>query len=191
MPRPIWNSEAVLRALSSSSPVIEALKLVPESWSQTPSLRLRRCHQCGLYYIDDLLPYAPLELCSYWGCGVAWPSTTYIATSLSSGTTWSTITNRKACFLGGITWSSITDSIACFLGGAVRSTITNSIACFLVCATGRTITNKGAGFSGSIVGSTTITAYQKAINFDRFLWSSSLPKTLPTTNTGNYYYYYY
>ena len=20
-------------------------------------------------YIDDLLPHAPLELCSYWGCG--------------------------------------------------------------------------------------------------------------------------
>ena len=21
------------------------------------------------HYIDDLVPYAPLELCSYWGCG--------------------------------------------------------------------------------------------------------------------------
>ena len=58
--------------LSSSSPVIEALKLVPvevESRSQTTSLELRCRYQCGVYYIDDLLPYAPLELCSYWGCG--------------------------------------------------------------------------------------------------------------------------
>ena len=60
-------------ALSSSSPVIEASKLVPvevESQSQTPSLRLRCQHWCGVYYIiDDLLLYAPLELCSYWECG--------------------------------------------------------------------------------------------------------------------------
>ena len=145
-------------ALSSSCPVIEASKLVPvevESRSQTPSLRLRCHHRCGLYYIDDLLSHAPLELCSYWVWGFVWSSTTYIATSLSS-------------------WSCITDSIACFL----------------VCATGTTITNKGAGFSGSIVGvgSTTITAYRKAINFGRFLWSTLLPKTLPTTNTGNYDY---
>ena len=59
-------------ALSSSSPVIEALKSVPvevESRSQTPSLRLRRRQRCGLYCIADLLPHAPLELCSYWECG--------------------------------------------------------------------------------------------------------------------------
>ena len=46
-------------ALSSSCPVTEASKLVTvavESLSQTPS------HQRGLYYIDDLLPHAPLEL---------------------------------------------------------------------------------------------------------------------------------
>ena len=53
--------------LSSSSPVIEASKLVPiqiESLSQTPSLQLRRRYQCHLWlvdYINDLLPYASLE----------------------------------------------------------------------------------------------------------------------------------
>ena len=26
------------------------------------------CRLCT-HYIDDLVPYAPLELCSYWGCG--------------------------------------------------------------------------------------------------------------------------
>ena len=52
---------------------------------------------------------------------------------------------------------------------------------------GRPSRNEGASFSGSIAGSTTIMPYRKAINFDRFLWSTSLPKTLPTTNTGNYY----
>ena len=37
--------------------------------------------------------------------------------------------------------------------------ITDSIACFLVCATGTIIINEGASDSGSIVGSTNITAY--------------------------------
>jgi hypothetical protein len=49
-------------------PVVEALKLVTveiENWSQTPSLWLRRWHAALVavlctYYIDDLLPHAPL-----------------------------------------------------------------------------------------------------------------------------------
>jgi hypothetical protein len=44
-------------ALSSSSPVIEASKLVTvevESRFQTPSLRLRRLHRCGLYTVHAL-----------------------------------------------------------------------------------------------------------------------------------------
>ena len=50
--------------LSSSSPVTEASKFVSveiESPSQISS------HRCGLYYVDDLLPHAPLEL--YAGTG--------------------------------------------------------------------------------------------------------------------------
>ena len=27
------------------------------------------CSPYCVLYIDDRLPYAPLELCSYWGCG--------------------------------------------------------------------------------------------------------------------------
>ena len=50
--------------------VHNVLNLAMSSRSQTPSLRLRCWHQCGLYYyIDDLLPHAPLELCCYWRCG--------------------------------------------------------------------------------------------------------------------------
>jgi hypothetical protein len=61
--------------------VIEASKLVSvevESRSQTPSQRLasRLLSACidvarilCTHYIDDHLPYAPIELCSYWGCG--------------------------------------------------------------------------------------------------------------------------
>ena len=46
-------------ALLSSSPVIEASKLV--SRSQTPSLQLRRRHpRLSTHYIDDLEPYASL-----------------------------------------------------------------------------------------------------------------------------------
>ena len=51
--------------------VIEASKLVTievKSRSQTPSLRLR-CHRLCTHCIDDLLPHAQLQLCSYWGYG--------------------------------------------------------------------------------------------------------------------------
>ena len=52
--------------------VIEASKLITvevESQSQTSSMRLRhRCRLCT-HYIDNLLPHAPLQLCSYWGYG--------------------------------------------------------------------------------------------------------------------------
>ena len=42
-------------ALSSSSPVIEASKLIEvESQSQTPSLQLRCRHQCGLLTISAM-----------------------------------------------------------------------------------------------------------------------------------------
>ena len=58
--------------LSSSSPLIEASKFEVESVSDSISaieapisMWLRLC----AHYIDDLLPYEPLELCSYWGCG--------------------------------------------------------------------------------------------------------------------------
>ena len=47
--------------------MIKASKLVPikvECWSLTLSLRLSID-----VYIDNLLPHASLELCSYWGCG--------------------------------------------------------------------------------------------------------------------------
>jgi hypothetical protein len=41
-----------------------------ESRYQTPSLRLRRWHVAlCTHYIDDLLPHAPLPLCSYWEYG--------------------------------------------------------------------------------------------------------------------------
>ena len=46
--------------------IVEASKFVRvevESQSQTHG------HRCGLHYIDDLLSHAPLEVCSYWGCG--------------------------------------------------------------------------------------------------------------------------
>ena len=63
-------------ALSSSSPMIEALKLVTvdvESRSQTPSLWLKRQHTCGLLTVHTLY-WQPcttiiMHLCSYWGCG--------------------------------------------------------------------------------------------------------------------------
>ena len=59
--------------LSTLSPLIEASKFeVEESVSDSisaieapTSMWLRLC----THYIDDLLPYEPLELCCYWGCG--------------------------------------------------------------------------------------------------------------------------
>ncbi len=60
-------------ALSSSSPVIEALKPVTievESRSQTPSRWLRRLHQCCLYTVNALhwrpFTICTIRLCSYW-----------------------------------------------------------------------------------------------------------------------------
>ena len=59
-------------ALSSSSRVIEASKLVTVEIERLHlGDRLQGHVACRLctHYIDDLVPYAPLELCSYWGCG--------------------------------------------------------------------------------------------------------------------------
>ena len=35
------------------------------------------CRLCTHYNIDDLLPYALLELCSYWGCGQVFHNNNY------------------------------------------------------------------------------------------------------------------
>ena len=50
-----------------------------ESQSHTPSLQLRCWHQCGLYYIDDLLPHAPLKPCGYWECGQVFHNYNHLA----------------------------------------------------------------------------------------------------------------
>jgi hypothetical protein len=60
-------------ALSSSSPAIEASKVVTVKVESTISVIGGAwidvaCTLCT-HYIDDLLPYASLELSSYWGCG--------------------------------------------------------------------------------------------------------------------------
>ena len=61
-------------ALSSSSPVIETCHFRGrESVSDSISAIEAPASMCMIWlcthYIDDLLPYAPLELCSYWVCG--------------------------------------------------------------------------------------------------------------------------
>jgi hypothetical protein len=72
MSRLIWSSEAVLRCW------VRLLWLKHRNLSLSRSKVGLRHHLSACidvarilctHYIDDLLPYAPLELCSYWGCG--------------------------------------------------------------------------------------------------------------------------
>ena len=65
MPRPIWSSEAVPCCR------VHLLWLKHRNSKSRVGLRLHLCDWGpGInVYIDDLLPHATLELCSYWGCG--------------------------------------------------------------------------------------------------------------------------
>ena len=74
MPRPTWCSEAVqccrVHLLWLKLVIVEVeSRLVSDSnlcdWGAGIDVACRLC----THYIDDLLPYAPLELCSYRGCG--------------------------------------------------------------------------------------------------------------------------
>ena len=42
-------------------------------------------------YIDDLLPHAPLELCSYWGCGQIFHIAKNITITKINGSLFSTV----------------------------------------------------------------------------------------------------
>ena len=73
--RTVCHNRSVGCAIEFGS-VIEESRFVTievESLSQTPSsssLRLSLMYtRLRTHYIDDLLPYASLQLCSYWGCG--------------------------------------------------------------------------------------------------------------------------
>ena len=111
MPRPTWCSEAILRcqvrllwlklnchcrgreSVSDSISVIEALV----------------CRLC-IHYIDDHLLYAPLELCSYWGCGQVFHIYTKFtqhnssSTRALSSTTFSAHCMALASLVPGLSW---------------------------------------------------------------------------------------